>query len=60
MKFLVIDSGVDITVGLPVIRTSVDHGAALDIAGKGAIDRDTMIEAIRWAVEMVSRPVAEA
>jgi len=41
--------GVNVTLGLPFIRTSPDHGTALDIAGKGIADPSSMIEAIRLA-----------
>ena len=42
-------SGVNITLGLPVIRTSVDHGTAFDIAGRGLANEDSLIEAIEYA-----------
>ncbi len=42
-------SGVNITLGLPVIRTSVDHGTAFDIAGRGIANEDSLIEAIEYA-----------
>lgn len=48
-KSLYFDEGVNLTVGLPVIRTSVDHGTAFDIAGKGIAKSDSMVEAIRLA-----------
>jgi 4-phospho-D-threonate 3-dehydrogenase / 4-phospho-D-erythronate 3-dehydrogenase len=48
---------VNITVGLPVIRTSVDHGTAFDIAGRGVADARSMIEALRQAAELAGRPV---
>ena len=44
---------VNITLGLPIIRTSVDHGTALDLAGTGAIDRGSLDVAVETAVEMV-------
>ncbi|WP_186431256.1 4-hydroxythreonine-4-phosphate dehydrogenase PdxA [Clostridium sp. BSD9I1] len=47
MKMLAFDTGVNITVGLPIIRTSVDHGTAFDIAGKGIAKGDSMIEALK-------------
>ncbi len=55
VKVLGIEAGVNITVGLPVIRTSVDHGTAFDIAGKGIADVRSMIEALRQATEMAPR-----
>lgn len=53
IKVLGLESGVNITVGLPVIRTSVDHGTAFDIAGKGIADERSLIEALRQAVDQV-------
>jgi 4-phospho-D-threonate 3-dehydrogenase / 4-phospho-D-erythronate 3-dehydrogenase len=50
IKVLGIDAGVNITVGLPVIRTSVDHGTAFDIAGTGTADDAGMREALRQAI----------
>ncbi len=47
-------SGVNITLGLPVIRTSVDHGTAFDIAGKGVANEDSLIEAIDYALRLAS------
>jgi 4-hydroxythreonine-4-phosphate dehydrogenase len=49
VKVLGIEAGVNITVGLPVIRTSVDHGTAFDIAGQGRADHRSMLEALRQA-----------
>ncbi|MFP7292069.1 4-hydroxythreonine-4-phosphate dehydrogenase PdxA [Bacillus safensis] len=50
IKVLGLESGVNITVGLPIIRTSVDHGTAFDIAGTGKADAASMEEAIRQAI----------
>ena len=58
VKVLGIENGVNLTVGLPVIRTSVDHGTAFDIAGTGRADPGSMVEALRQAVELAGRPVA--
>ena len=44
--------GVNFTLGLPIIRTSVDHGTALDIAGKGIADSRSMLEALRLAYQL--------
>ncbi|MFD0654782.1 4-hydroxythreonine-4-phosphate dehydrogenase PdxA [Streptomyces malaysiensis subsp. malaysiensis] len=52
VKVLGIEAGVNITVGLPVIRTSVDHGTAFDIAGTGAAEVGSMIEALRQAADL--------
>ena len=46
LKMLAFDSGVNITVGLDVVRTSVDHGTAFDIAGKGIAKEDSLLKAI--------------
>lgn len=54
VKVLGIEAGVNITVGLPVIRTSVDHGTAFDIAGKGIAEAGSMIEALRQATELAT------
>jgi 4-hydroxythreonine-4-phosphate dehydrogenase len=45
-------SGVNVTLGLPIIRTSVDHGTAFDIAGKGIANDDSLIEAIDYAIQL--------
>ncbi|MFW5992291.1 MAG: 4-hydroxythreonine-4-phosphate dehydrogenase PdxA, partial [Halanaerobiaceae bacterium] len=46
-------SGVNATIGLPIVRTSVDHGVAFDIAGEGKANEDSMVEAIKMAVRFV-------
>jgi 4-phospho-D-threonate 3-dehydrogenase / 4-phospho-D-erythronate 3-dehydrogenase len=56
VKVLGIEAGVNLTVGLPVIRTSVDHGTAFDIAGTGKADPRSMIEALRQAAELAAAP----
>lgn len=58
VKVLGIEAGVNITVGLPVIRTSVDHGTAFDIAGTGKADDRSMLEALRQAAELAPAPTA--
>jgi len=52
IKVLGIEAGVNITVGLPVVRTSVDHGTAFDIAGTGIADERSLLEALRQAVDL--------
>ena len=47
-------SGVNITLGLPIIRTSVDHGTAFDIAGKGLASETSLIEAIDFAITLAA------
>lgn len=54
VKVLGLENGVNITVGLPVVRTSVDHGTAFDIAGTGRADHESMLEAIRQAVDLAA------
>lgn len=49
MKLLAFDSGVNTTLGLPIVRTSVDHGTAFDIAGKGIAREESMLWALRLA-----------
>jgi 4-hydroxythreonine-4-phosphate dehydrogenase len=55
IKVLGIEAGVNVTVGMPAIRTSVDHGTAFDIAGQGLADERSMLEALRQAVELATR-----
>lgn len=54
LKLLSFGRSVNVTVGLPIIRTSVDHGTAFDIAGKNRADPGSMIAAIKVAVELVN------
>lgn len=56
VKVLGIEAGVNITVGLPVIRTSVDHGTAFDIAGTGKADERSLLEALRQGIALAPRP----
>ena len=58
MKALDFDQGVNVTLGLPIVRTSPDHGTAFDIAGKGIASASSMIAAIRMASEMATRRAA--
>jgi 4-hydroxythreonine-4-phosphate dehydrogenase len=51
-KFVSFGGGVNVTLGLPIIRTSVDHGTALDIAGKGLAESGSMLEALRLAYQL--------
>ena len=53
-KFVSFGGGVNVTLGLPVIRTSVDHGTALSIAGTGNADSGSMLEALRLAYQLAS------
>jgi len=54
MKLLAFDSGVNVSIGLPIIRTSVDHGTAFDIAGTGKASEESMLAAVRVAVTMAN------
>ncbi len=55
VKVLGIETGVNITIGLPVIRTSVDHGTAFDIAGTGKADERSLLVALKQAAELVHK-----
>ncbi|MGI4860849.1 MAG: 4-hydroxythreonine-4-phosphate dehydrogenase PdxA [Janthinobacterium lividum] len=55
VKVLGLEAGVNVTVGLEVIRTSVDHGTAFDIAGKGIADERSLLEALRQGAELATR-----
>jgi len=59
-KMLAFDTGVNITLGLPIIRTSVDHGTAFDIAWKGIADPQSLYAAIRVATELAAGRKARA
>jgi 4-phospho-D-threonate 3-dehydrogenase / 4-phospho-D-erythronate 3-dehydrogenase len=54
MKLLAFDSGVNVSMGLPIIRTSVDHGTAFDIAGRGVASEQSMLAAIDVALQMAA------
>lgn len=57
LKLLHFDDGVNVTLGLPIIRTSVDHGTAYDLAGTGRASAGSMTAAIRMAAEMAAKQV---
>lgn len=52
VKYLGVDKGVNVTLGLPLVRTSPDHGTAFDIAGQGVADASSLIEAVRMAKKL--------
>jgi len=54
IKVLGLDEGVNVTVGLPLARTSVDHGTAFDIAGSGRAEPASLKAALREAVNLTS------
>ena len=55
LKLLHFHDGVNVTLGLPIVRTSPDHGTAFDIAGRGVARADSFREALRWAAEIAAR-----
>ena len=55
LKFAAFEEGVNITLGLPIVRTSVDHGTALDLAGSGSADARSLQAAIAAALVMTTR-----
>ena len=57
IKLLGFDAGVNVSIGLPIIRTSVDHGTAFDIAGSGQAHPDSLIAAVQVALQMVQARV---
>jgi 4-hydroxythreonine-4-phosphate dehydrogenase len=54
LKYASFGRGVNVTLGLPFVRTSVDHGTALDLAGTGKADAGSLIEAVKLAIELAS------
>jgi 4-hydroxythreonine-4-phosphate dehydrogenase len=56
VKLLAFGQAVNVTLGLPIVRTSVDHGTAFDIAGRGVADPESMIAAVLLAARLVNRP----
>jgi 4-hydroxythreonine-4-phosphate dehydrogenase len=56
VKVLGLEAGVNVTVGLPFVRTSVDHGTAFDIAGTGIADERSLLEALRQAAALSPKP----
>ena len=58
VKLLAFGKAVNVTLGLPIVRTSVDHGTAFDIAGRGVADPSSMIEATLLAARLAAaRPI---
>jgi 4-hydroxythreonine-4-phosphate dehydrogenase len=53
LKFAAFEDGINVTLGLPIVRTSVDHGTALDLAGSGRADARSLFAAIHAALDMV-------
>jgi 4-hydroxythreonine-4-phosphate dehydrogenase len=57
VKYLGVEKGVNVTLGLPLVRTSPDHGTAFDIAGKGVADASSLIEAVSQAKRLAGSPL---
>lgn len=57
VKLLGFGSAVNVTLGLPIVRTSVDHGTAFDIAGKGEADEGSLVEAVLLAARLAGGPL---
>lgn len=57
MKLLAFDVGVNVTMGIPIIRTSVDHGTAFEIVGTGKASETSLLSAMDVAIQMISPPV---
>jgi 4-hydroxythreonine-4-phosphate dehydrogenase len=58
VKLLAFGKAANVTLGLPIIRTSVDHGTAFDIAGRGAADHGSLVEAVRLAARLAAARAA--
>jgi 4-hydroxythreonine-4-phosphate dehydrogenase len=54
LKYAGFGNAVNVTLGLPIIRTSVDHGTALDLAGSGKADTGSMLAAVELAAELAA------
>ena len=54
VKLIAMDRGVNVTLGIPIVRTSVDHGTAYDIAGTGKARPDSLLAAIRLAAQLIT------
>ncbi|MDP6088325.1 MAG: 4-hydroxythreonine-4-phosphate dehydrogenase PdxA, partial [Nitrospinota bacterium] len=55
VKLVAFDEAVNVTLGLPIVRTSVDHGTAFDIAGQGIADEANMLQAIRLGAKLAGK-----
>ena len=58
VKLIAFGRAVNVTLGLPIVRTSVDHGTAYDIVGQGVADPSSMIEAVRLAAKLAATRAA--
>ena len=57
VKYLGVEQGVNVTLGLPLIRTSPDHGTAFDLAGQGRADAGSLVQALRMARQLAGLQV---
>jgi 4-hydroxythreonine-4-phosphate dehydrogenase len=60
VKLIAFGQAVNVTLGLPIVRTSVDHGTAYDIAGRGIADASSMVEAVCLAAKLAAQSEAES
>jgi 4-hydroxythreonine-4-phosphate dehydrogenase len=58
LKYASFGHAVNVTLGLPIVRTSVDHGTALDLAGTAAADPGSLLAAVRLAIDLAPRPAS--
>jgi len=56
LKALAFEDAVNVTLGLPIVRTSVDHGTAFDIAWQGTADVSSLVQAVRLAARLATKP----
>jgi 4-hydroxythreonine-4-phosphate dehydrogenase len=55
LKYAGFGNAVNVTLGLPIVRTSVDHGTALDLAGSGQADAGSLLAALRLAAQLAAQ-----
>jgi 4-hydroxythreonine-4-phosphate dehydrogenase len=58
LKHVSFGNGVNVTLGLPIVRTSVDHGTAIELAGSGRANSGSLLEAVQMAEDMALRSIA--
>jgi len=58
VKLIAFGEAVNVTLGLPIIRTSVDHGTAFDIAGRGVANPESLIQAVLLGARLATRPAS--
>src|SRR5947209_16233158 len=60
LKLLDFEGGVNVALGLPIVRTSVDHGTAFDIAGKGVASTSSLLQAVDLALRLSQEPTSQS